>query len=371
MKSVLHVGMDVHKETIEVAVLEGTQRTPMIEKRLANDETSVKRFFDKLKRSDATILAGYEACTMGFHLYRQLDGLGVGCVVIAPSKIARAPGDRVKTDRRDARALAKLLQHGDAEVVGVPEAADEAVRDYLRAREDLKVELRRYRQRLNHLLIRHGYLYTQGTNWTMKYRQWLAGLKFSELAVEETVLVYRGRIAELEDRVKEMDAKIEETAMSERYREAVGKLRCLRGVDYLTALAMVVEIGDFRRFETAEQFMAFLGLVPSEHSSGGRRRQGAITKTGNGHLRRLLVESSWHYRSNRPASAKLRKRREGQSEEVVRYADRAMSRLAKKFQRLRFRGKSAQVTVTAVARELAGFIWGLMVGRTEVRQEVA
>ena len=142
-------------------------------------------------------------------------------------------------------------------------------------------------------------------------------------------------------------------------------------VDYLTALAMVVEIGDFRRFETAEQFMAFLGLVPSEHSSGGKRRQGAITKTGNGHLRRLLVESSWHYRSNRPASAKLRKRREGQSEEVVRYADRAMSSLAKKFQRLRFRGKSAQVTVTAVARELAGFIWGLMVGRTEVRQEVA
>lgn len=371
MKSVLHVGMDVHKDSIDVAVLEGGQRTAMIEQRFANEEASVKRFFERLKRRGATILAGYEACTMGFHLYRQLDRQGVGCVVIAPSKIARAPGDRVKTDRRDARALAKLLQHGEAEVVGVPEAADEAVRDYLRAREDVKVELRRHRQRLNHLLLRHGYVYSQGKNWTVRYRQWLVGLQFSESALEATVMVYRGRIAELEDRLKEMEEKIEETAKSERYREAVGKLRCLRGVDYLTALAMVVEIGDFRRFETAEQFMAFLGLVPTEHSSGPKRRQGGITKTGNGHLRRLLVESSWHYRTNRAPSLKLRKRSEGQSEEVVRYADRAMSRLAKKFQRLRVRGKSGQVTVTAVARGLAGFIWGLMVGRTGVREQTS
>jgi transposase len=371
MKTVLHVGMDVHKDTIEVAVLEGGQRAPMIEQRLVNDEASVRRFFEKLKGSGAAILAGYEACTMGFHLYRQLDRQAVGCVVIAPSKIARAPGDRVKTDRRDARTLAKLLQHGDAEVVGVPDAADEAVRDYLRARDDVKVDLRRYRQRLNHLLLRHGYLYTQGTNWTMRYRRWLAGLQFHEVALAETVMVYRGRIGELEDRLKEMDEKIEQTAKSERYRERVGKLRCLRGIEHLSALALVVEIGDYRRFESAGQFMAFLGSVPSEHSSGSKRRQGAITKTGNGHLRRLLVEAAWHYRTNRPASLKLRKRREGQSEEVVRYADRAMRRLTKKFQRLTLRGKSGQVTVTAVSRELAGFVWGLMVGRTEDRQQAA
>ena len=371
MNSVLHVGMDVHKETIEVAVLEGHQRSALIEKRLTNDEVSVSRFFEGLKRRGAAIVAGYEACTMGFHLYRQLESQGIACVVIAPSKIARAPGDRVKTDRRDAQVLAKLLQHGDGELVGVPEAADEAVRDYLRAREDVKSDLKRYRQRLNHLLIRHGYVFSAAKLWTVKHAQWLGTLQFEQPALEETVQVYRGRIGELVQRVKEMDEKIQETAESQRYCERVGKLRCLGGVDYLTALALVVEIGDFRRFATAEQFMAFLGLVPSEHSSGNKRRLGAITKTGNGHLRRLVVESSWHYRSYHPVSAKLRKRREGQSEQVVQYADRAMRRLAKKFQRLSFRGKSSQVAVTAVARELSGFIWGLMVGRTEVRGQAA
>jgi transposase len=371
MKSVSYVGMDVHKETIDCAVMEEFSGEIGLEKRMGNSMVSVKRFFARLL-AEGPVVAGYEAGCLGYKLQRELTGLGVKCVVIAPSRIARAPAERVKTDRRDARMLAKLLRNGEAQAVHVPEPADEAVRDYLRARADLRVELKRYRQRLGNLLIRHGYVYSEGKkSWTLRYRRWLKELEFAHEALAETVELYYGRILELEAKLLEMDGRIEEIAESERYGEAVGRLRSLRGIDYLIALAMVCEIGDFRRFASAEQFMAFLGLVPTEHTSGSKRQQGGITKTGNRHIRRLLVESSWHYRYHRPPSKALRRRREGQSEEVVVYADRAMRRLAKKFHRLVGRGKSSQLAVTAVARELAGFVWGLMVDRLELPRQAA
>ncbi len=370
MESVSYVGMDVHKETIECAVMDDSSTETRLEKRMSNNLPAIKRFFGRLL-TEGAVVAGYEAGCLGFKLYRELTALGVRCVVIAPSRIARAPGERVKTDRREARMLAKLLRNGEAPGVHVPEPCDEAVRDYLRARADLKMELKRYRQRLQNLLIRHGHIFTESRNWTLKYRRWLKKLEFAHTALAETVDLYYGRILELEAKLLEMDQRIEEVGESERYVEDVGRLRCLRGIDYLTALSMVCEIGDFRRFASAEQFMAFLGLVPSEHSSGSRRRQGGITKTGNNHIRRLLVESSWHHRYQRPPSKALRRRREGQSEEVVVYADRAMRRLAKKFHRLVGRGKSSQVAVTAVARELAGFVWGLMVDRVELHKQAA
>jgi transposase len=370
MDSVRYVGMDVHKETIDCAVMDGLSPETRFEKRLGNEHRAIRRFFDRLL-SEGPVVAGYEAGCLGFKLHRELTAMGVQCVVIAPSRIARAPGERVKTDRRDARMLAKLLRNGEAQAVHIPEPYDEAVRDYLRARTDLKLELKRYRQRLQHLLIRHGHLFTAGKNWTLRYRRWLKDEQFAHPVLKETVDLYYGRILELEAKLVEMDQKIEEMGESERYAETVGRLRCLRGIDYLTAVAMVSEIGDFRRFASAERFMAFLGLVPSEHSSGNRRHQGGITKTGNRHIRRLLVESSWHYRYQRPPSKALRRRREGQSEEVVVYADRAMRRLGKKFHRLVGRGKSSQVAVTAVARELAGFVWGLMVDRVELHKRAA
>jgi len=370
MERVCYVGMDVHKETIDAVVMDLGGREPRFEKRISAHMSAVRRFFDPLLREGA-VVAGYEAGCLGFKLYRELRGMGVRCVVIAPSSIARAPGERVKTDRRDALMLAKLLRNGEGQAVHVPEPCDEAVRDYLRARADLKVELKRYRQRLQHLLIRHGLVFVDGKNWTLRYRRWLGQQQFAHEALKETVDLYYGRILELEGRLVEMDQRIQEMAEGQRYGQAVGRLRCLRGIDYLTALALVAEIGDFRRFGSAEQFMAFLGLVPSEHSSGATRRQGGITKTGNRHIRRLLVEASWHYRYSRPPSAGLRRRREGQSEQVVVYADRAMRRLAKKFHRLVGRGKSSQVAVTAAARELAGFVWGLMVGKIELHEQAA
>ena len=370
MKSVSYVGMDVHKETIDCAVMEEFSAEIQLEKRMSNSLVSLKRFYGRLL-SKGPVVAGYEAGCLGYKLQRELTDLGVKCVVIAPSRIARAPGERVKTDRRDSRMLAKLLRSGEAPSVHIPERCDEAVRDYLRARSDLREELKRYRQRLGNLLIRHGHLYTAGRNWTLKYRRWLKEQEFTDPTLAETVELYYGRILELEARLLEMDRRIEEIAEGERYAEPVGRLRSLKGIDYLIALSMVCEIGDFRRFATAEQFMAFLGLVPSEHTSGSKRRQGGITKTGNRHIRRLLVESSWHYRYHGPPSKALRRRREGQSEEVVVYADRAMRRLAKKFHRLVGRGKSSQVAVTATARELAGFVWGLMVDRLELPRQAA
>jgi len=370
MKSVRYVGMDVHKDTIDCAVMDDLSVETRFEKRLVNELRAIRKFFGRLLE-EGPVVAGYEAGCLGFKLQRELAALGVQCVVLAPSRIARAPGDRVKTDRRDARMLTKLLRSGEAQVVQVPDPSDETVRDYLRARTDLKMELKRHRQRLQHLLIRHGYVFTEGKNWTLKYRRWLKDQEFVHPALKDTVDLYYGRILELEAKLVEMDEKIEEIGEGERYAEAVGRLRCLRGINYLTAVAMVSEIGDFRRFASAEQFMAFLGLVPSEQSSGTRRRQGGITKTGNRHIRRLLVESSWHYRYQRPPSKALRRRREGQPEEVVVYADRAMRRLAKKFHRLVARGKSSQVAVTAVARELSGFIWGLMVDRVEPHNQAA
>jgi len=361
--------MDVHKETIDMVVLRNDSREVEVEKRLRNDNGVLHKFFDRLLK-DGAVAAGYEAGCMGFELCRRLRGMGVSCVVIAPGKVPRKPSERVKTDRRDARVLAQLLKHDEVETVNVPKDCDEAVRDYLRAREDIRRELTHYRQRLGHLLLRHGYLYS-GKNWTLGHRRWLRGLEYSEPMMGETVDLYYNRILELEAKLGEMAERIRELGEGERYRERVGRLRCLRGVDWLTALSVVVEIGDFKRFGRAEQFMGFLGLVPSEHSSGGKRRQGGITKAGNSHVRRLLVEAAWHYRSYRTPSKKLVERRAGQPERYTSYADRASRRLSRKYSRLLYRGKPSQVAVTAVTRELAGFVWGLMVDRTDPADRAA
>lgn len=367
MESVRFVGMDVHKDSIQLAVLtdQRDDREIEFERQIASDPAGVKRVIRRLCR-EHRVLAGYEAGCMGYHLQRAVQEVGAECVVIAPSSIARAPGDRVKTDRRDAVAIARLLRNGDGERVHVPTTGDEAVRDYLRCREDLRQEARRYRQRLQHCLIRHGHIYRGGRNWTQGYRRWLGELKFAEAVLAETVQIYYRRIQELEEKLGLMDTEMQRIASTAPYAERVAHLRCFRGIDYLTALAFVSEVGDFRRFASAPAFMAFLGLVPTERSSGSRRCQGAITKTGNGHLRRLLVEAAWHYRHSYAPSKALKARREGMPEAVTAHAARAERRLARKFTRSTLvNHKRAQVAVTAVARELAGFIWAVMVGRLE------
>lgn len=361
MGNVYYVGLDVHKETIELSVFCNREAEPEIEKRIPHETKELMKILGRLTKQ-GKVETCYEAGCMGFTLKRELEKEGIPCSIVSPGKLPRKPSDRIKTDRRDARILAKTLRAGEAEPIYVPTVNDETVRDYIRARDDIKLEQKRAKQQLLKYLLRLGYRYENNRYWTGKHLQWMKGIEFPESVQKETFTVYFTRIVEIEERLRLMGERIREFAESERYRKDIGKLRCLKGVDFLTALAFVTEVGDFRRFSNAESFMAYLGLVPREHSSGEKRRQGGITKSGNGHLRRLIVESSWHYRYAGTPSARLTSRRVGQDMDVVAYADRALRRLHRKYTKIVFRGKSKNVAVTAVARELAGFIWGLMTG---------
>jgi transposase len=361
METVFHVGMDVHKSGIHAVVLAGEQVKPENELTLPYDFAKLRKPFRRLMER-GPVVAAYEAGCMGFELARFLEDLEVACVVAAPGKLPRKPSERVKTDRRDALMLARLLRRGELDAVRIPTREDEATRDYLRARGDLRGDIMASRHRLQKFLLRHGHLYS-GSHWTLAHAKWLRSLKLGSPLLQQTFERYTATLLDQLERLREMDADIRELATSPRYAAGVAKLRCLRGIDYLTALSLICEVGDFKRFAMAGHFMAFLGLVPQEHSSGSRRAQGGITKAGNTHLRRLLVEAAWHYRTNRPAGKGLRERREGQPAEVVAYANRAAARLHRKYVRLVLgKGRKSQVAATAVARELAGFIWGLMVG---------
>jgi transposase len=358
----MYVGMDVDKEKIAIAVLRGTEREISGESVIRNEALSVRKCFARLKEQ-GEVFACYEAGCFGFELYRQLTEMGVACMVAAPGLIPHRPSDRIKTDRRDARTLVRALRNGDLTGVYVPTKKDESVRDYLRMYEDTKVDLKRVKQRLLHFLLRRGLIYREGTNWTAKHKRWIRSLEMEHPIDQETLSEYLCQIDDLEEKCHRIAARIEELAEEEKYRDPVAALKAFKGVQTLTALSLLVEIGDFRRFITADQFMAFLGLVPSERSSGNKRRIGGITKAGNSHLRKLLVEAAWHYRSYHPNSLRLNKRRVGLEAQLVSYANRAGRRLNRKYLRLVFKGKCSQVAATAVARELCGFIWGAMLGK--------
>lgn len=361
MEIMQYVGMDVHKEQIEIAVLHREGRTPELMTQIPNREASLRKFFTKLKEN-GDIITGYEAGSFGFELFRFLESIGVLCVVIAPSKIARKPGDKVKTDRRDAVLLAKTLRHGDYQPIYIPSRKDEQVREFLRAREDRKSDFTKTKQRLLKFFLRNGYRYEGKKNWTKKHREWMQQLDFASPLQESTYQLYYTTLISQEQQLKRIDERVRELAMSAEYAQRVGILRCFKGIDYLTALCFVVEISDYRRFSSAEAFMGFLGMTPSESSSGSRRKQGGITKTGNSHLRKLLIESSWHYRYKSTPSKALEARRTGQSETIIAYAEKARIRLQNKFNKMIYRGKAKQLVVTSVGRELAGFIWGAMTG---------
>jgi transposase len=361
MDTVFHVGMDVHSSSVHAVVLAGEQVEPDSEQTLPYDFTKIAKPFRRLL-ARGTVVAAYEAGCMGFELARFLEGLQVPCVVAAPGKLPRKPGDRIKTDRRDALMIARLLRRRELDAVRIPSREDEATRDYLRARGDLRIDILATKHRLSKFLLRHGELYA-GRPWSEVHLKWLRDLDLGSPMLQQTLERYRASLLDQQQRLRVMDADIEEMARGPRYASSVSKLRCLRGINYLTALSLLCEVGDFRRFASAAHFMAFLGLVPREHSSGTKRLQGGITKTGNTHLRRLLVEAAWHYRTRCTPSRDLRLRREGQPPELIAYADRAIARLHRKYMKLVIgKGRKTQVAVTAVARELAGFVWGLMVG---------
>ena len=344
------VGLDVHARSIRLAAVRADEL--LEERTLPYDEEAVVR----LLRRWPAVRCCYEAGPTGFGLYRRLVERGIDCAVVAPGLVPQRPGDRVKTDPRDARKLARLLAGGLLESIYVPSPGLEAVRDLVRAREDARLDRMRDRQRLSKFCLRHGRLLPTST-WTVIRRKWLGEQRFEYAAEQITFDSYLHAVDLVDRRIEMLERAIRETAEQAPWRELVARLRCLRGIDTLTALALVAEIGDFSRFRAAEEFMAFVGLVPSEHSSGEQRRQGSITKVGNSHVRRLLVESAWHYARAPRIGATLANRQTGPPDHVLQIAWRAQHRLHRLGQRLRERGKPHNVATVAIARELAGFLW--------------
>jgi transposase len=346
------VGLDVHARSIRLAAVRADEL--LEERTLPYDEETVVR----LLRQWPGARCCYEAGPTGFGLYRHLVERGIECVVVAPGLVPLRPGERVKTDPRDARKLARLHAGGLLTPIHVPSPELEAARDLVRAREDARLDRMRDRQRLSKFCLRHGRLLPT-TGWTVTRRQWLSEQRFDFAAEQITFDTYLHAVDLVDARIGQLERAIREAAEQEPWRELVGRLRCLRGIDTLSALGIVAEIGEFGRFRTAEEFMAFVGLVPSEHSSGERRRQGAITKAGNAHVRRLLVESAWHARRRPKVGYELARRQRGQDATVLERAWRCQQRLYQRWQRMGGRGKPQQKIVVACARELAGFVWAI------------
>ena len=357
-KSITFVGLDVHSTSITIAVLEPGARKPRISQ-IQNDAKSIRSTFKRLKKG-TWLRCCYEAGPCGFELYRQLTTMGIRCEVIAPALVPRKPGERIKTDRRDAAKLARLYRAGELTAIRVPTEDEEAVRDLVRARDDVRKDLMSARHRLSKFLLRHGRIYSQGTKWTQRYWSWLRDQVFDRRAEQIVFEHYQLQVHHLLERLATLDKEIAAFAETPTYRDDVTRLSCLRGLSTLSAMTLITELQDLRRFENPRQLMAYVGIVPSENSSGKKRRRGAITKTGNTHARRILVEAAWSYR-RRPALGPRSKRLiEDQPPEVVAQIKKAQTRLHGRYRHLLGKGKQPQVAVTAVARELCGFIWALM-----------
>ena len=358
--NITYAAMDTHKKQHTVAVMYGD--TGELEQfTVKNTSKDLKKMVKRLQRkAPEEVRFCYEAGFCGFTLKRQLESWGSSCVVIAPSLVPTKKGDRIKTDRRDARKLLGQFIAGELTEVYAPSVEQEAAREITRCRQGAQENLKRARHQLSKFLTRHGYIYRDGRHWTQKHVRWLLSLQFDSADLREVFEWYYTDLEHCQQRLATLDKEVAALADRPVYREVVGLLRCLRGVDTLTAITLVTELFEFGRFDSPRKLMAYLGLVPSESSSGEKRRPGAISKTGNARVRRLLVESSWHYRHRPSVSEGLRRRREGQPQWAIDAADRAMSRLHKRYHRLLARGKISHKVVVAVARELAGFIWSIL-----------
>lgn len=371
-KGTTHVGMDVHKKDIAVAMLVPGSSEP-VSWTVVNEESAVRRLARKLARqSSGEVVCAYEAGACGYALQRQLQGHGIVCQVVAPSLIPRKPGVHIKTDRRDARKIAEMLRAGLLTEVHPPTIEEEAIRDLCRCREDARHDVMRARHRLLKMLLRQGVVFTEGRHWTHRHRAWLRGLSFENETSQAVFVDYLVTVELLEERKRGLEQKLVELAQTEPYAERVGWLRCFRGIDTVSAISLVAELHDFRRFSAPRQLMAYLGLVPREHSSGDSTWRGSLTKAGNSHVRRLLVEAAWHYRLRPAVGTELRRRREGQPAEIIALADRAQQRLHRRWTRLVFgRAKPSPKATVAVARELVGFVWAALYLYPQERKIVA
>jgi transposase len=361
MKRIKFVGLDVHVETIAVALAEqaGEIRSLGV---IPNREDSVRKLVKKLGPVEDLQFC-YEAGPTGYALYWQLTKLGAKCEVVAPTLVPVKAGDRVKTDRRDALKLARNYRAGELTAVWVPDAAHEALRDVVRAREAAKKDQLRARHRLGKFLLRHGRRPPMGVKaWTMKYLEWVKReVHFEQMAQEATLLDYLHEVEHLAARIARLDGAITEAVKCSppQMRAVIEALQALRGIAQISAATVVAEVGELSRFAKAKQLMAYAGIVASEDSSGERTRRGNITKTGNAHLRRVVVEAAWAYRYRPAVGGTLRKRQETVSEEAKEIAWKAQQRLHERYRKLLARGKNKGVVVTAVGRELLGFIWAL------------
>jgi transposase len=358
-KSTTIIAFDQHAATTVAAVLLAADRMPALHA-LPSDIPRILRFVAKVQRQGPLVCC-YEAGPCGFELQRALTAQRIACDVIAPALIPRRAGDRIKTDRRDAGQLAILYRAGALTAIHIPSEHEEAARDLLRCREDICVDLLRARHRLSKFLLRHGRRFTATKKaWSKRHDLWLRAQTWSLPALDQTHRAYLRAIDETRARLRTVEDDLRALLALEPLQNRVQRLRTFRGIDDLTALTIAAELGDARRFATAPALMAFVGLVPSEHSSGTKRAQGSITKTGNAHVRRVLVESAWHYRHHPFVSATLRARQRGAPADVIACAWTAQHRLYRRYHRLAARGKPKQHIVTAVARELTGFVWAAL-----------
>ena len=361
MKRIKFVGLDVHAETIAIAVAEqdGEIRSLGV---IPNREDSVRKLVRKLGPVEELRFC-YEAGPTGYVLYWQLSKMGAQCEVVAPTLVPVKAGDRVKTDRRDALKLARNYRAGELTPVWVPDAAHEALRDVVRAREAAKKDQLRARHRLSKFLLRQGRRPPLGVKvWTLKYLEWVKReVHFEQMAQEDTLLDYLHEVEHAAARIARLDGAIEKAVKCAppQMRTVIEALQALRGIAHVSAVTVVAELGELSRFSRAPQLMGYAGIVAREDSSGKRTRRGTITKTGNAHLRRIVVEAAWAYRYRPSVGASLRKRQEPVGEEVKEMAWKAQQRLHERYRQLLTRGKNKGVMVTAVGRELLGFIWAI------------
>jgi transposase len=352
--------MDVHKNSIEIAIAQAGRNGELrsygkIDGSLAALDKAVR----KLVSQGGRLRFVYEAGPCGYQIYRHLTGQGLDCTVVAPSRVPRQSGDRIKNDRRDARMLARLHRAGELTAVYVPLAEDEAIRDLTRAREDVKGDQKKCKQRLLAFLLRSGRRYSGKAPWSQAHRRWLADIKMPHPSQQLVLQEYIDALNECSQRVQRLTEQLRQLVRQWRMFPVVKALQSLRGVSLIVSATTVAEIGDLNRFDSPVELMGYLGLVASEHSSGQKTKRGSITKAGNGHVRRVLVEAAWAYRFRARVSRALLKRQEGLPQQVRDISWKAQLRLCSRYRHLWAKGKAKQVVVTAIARELCAFMWAI------------
>ncbi len=370
MNRILKIGMDVHSKNYTLCAMEpviGAKDRVFANIQVTADYKNILMFLENLKQKlgmqdTYDIECGYEAGCLGYSLYNQLTAAGVKCVILAPTTMLTQQGQRIKTDARDAHMIAQCLSYGGYHPVYIPTEKDNAVKEYLRMREDHKKALKKIKQQINAFCLRQGKYY-EGTKWTIAHLKWLKKLELAAMN-QETLEEYLASYDEQTAKIERFDGRIEEIAGQTEYAEKVKKLGCFLGIKTYTALSLIVETGDYKRFQKGNIYAAYLGLAPGEHSSAEKVKRLGITKAGNGHLRLLLVEAAGGICKGAVGhkSKALRKRQEGNGAEIISYADKANSRMRSKYYRLIRHGKKRNVAVAAIARGLACFVWGMMTG---------